>query len=491
MIPLYHREAVYRLDRQAMTLDAQPPCQLMARAARAAWNALTERWPEAHDLLILTGPGNNGGDAFALGTLALRARLNPRLIQLGGLDRQSSEAAACREDYLRHGGVMEAWQGELPVADVIVDGLLGIGLNKPLRDDWLRFIEAVNAHPAPVLSIDIPSGLHAETGRPLPEAVRAALTVTFIARKAGLYLADGPDCCGELLFDDLGLSRAARASESPALNLLQSADLHRPEPRRRNSHKYDYGSVLVIGGDRTLAGAALLAGQAALKAGVGLVRLCVHPDAVGSQLARAPELMCCGWDELEHHLPRASHLIVGPGLGRGNQAQALLHRLQDVDTPMLIDADALQPEYVAGLSGRPLLLTPHAGEAARMLGSDSDAVQDDRLAAVHALVDRYRATVLLKGQDSLIGQPQATPLLMAEGMPGMATAGMGDLLSGLTAGLWAQGMDPLDAAATAAFWQARAARHAARHQTQLSLTVTGVLEALGPAAGALGIDGDD
>ena len=482
MIPLYTRDAVYRLDRQAMTLDAQPSLQLMARAARAAWNRLTQRWPEARRLLILAGPGNNGGDAFALALYALQARLEPRVVTLGDLHRQSVEARRFREAYVESGGRVETWSGNLPAAEVLVDGLLGIGLDKPLRADWLALIDAVNAHPAPVLAIDIPSGLDAESGRPLPRAVRAAVTVTYIARKVGQYLADGPDHCGELRFEDLGLSSAARRSEAPAIEQLEAVDLRWPAPRRRNSHKYDQGSVLVIGGDRGMAGAAILSGLAALKAGAGLVRMCIHPQQQGSQLARAPELMCCGWDELERHLARASHLIVGPGLGNGERAQALLRRLQIVDKPMLIDADALHPDFIRGLSTRQRLLTPHAGEAARLLGCGSRDIAEDRLAALRQLSEDFRASVLLKGADSLVGSPGATPKFCLPGHPGMATAGMGDLLSGIAAALWAQGLEAETAVATASSWQAVAASRAVSGAWPATLTATAVLDHLGEAA---------
>ncbi len=486
MIPLFDPEAVYRLDRQAMTLDAQPSSQLMARAARAAWNRLTECWPEARQLLILAGPGNNGGDAFALALLALGARLSPRVLTLGDLSRQSPEAARFRQACERQGCAVEAWNGRLPEADLIVDGLLGIGLDKPLRADWLDLIDAVNDHPAPVLAIDIPSGLHGRTGQALPRAVRAAATVSFIARKTGQFLADGPDHCGELSFDDLGLSRAAAASETPAMEWALPKDLIWPLPRRRNSHKYDYGSVLVVGGDREMTGAAMMAGLAALKAGAGLVRLCVHPQQVGSQLALAPELMCCGWDELEQHLPRASLLLVGPGLGHSPEAGDLLRRLQAIDRPLLVDADALQPGFIRGLSSRQRLLTPHAGEAARLLESDTARVQQDRLQTLHHLSDSLGATVLLKGQDTLLGAPGRIPRLCNQGHPAMASAGMGDVLAGMVAGLWAQGLDPFEAATTGACWHVRAARLAMAPGWPSSLMATDLLSRLGEAAADLG-----
>jgi len=465
-----------------MTLDAQPSQQLMARAAQAAWNVLTEHWPEALDLLLLAGPGNNGGDAWALALLAKRGGLRPRVLFFGGLQRQSDEARFFREACEQQGIPAERFSGTLGHADLIVDGLLGIGLDKPLQGELLSLIETVNEHPAPVLALDLPSGLHAETGRPLPVAIRAERTVTFIARKTGQFLADGPDHCGQLLFDDLGLSSSARRSEPVALGLLEAADLSWPTPRSRNSHKYDYGSILVIGGDRNLAGAALMCGLAALKAGAGLVRLCLHPQALGSQLARAPELMCCGWGELDEQLERASLLVVGPGLGRGTEARELLQRLRTVELPMLIDADALQVDFVGGLATSERLLTPHAGEAARLLGQSSADIADDRLQALGDLVEEYRAIVLLKGQDSLLAAPGVTPLLSNRGHPGMATAGMGDVLSGMIAGLWAQGMEPLQAAATAAFWQGETARQLAEREWTASLTATGLVDSLAETA---------
>ena len=485
MIPLYHRSSVYRLDGQAMTLDAQPSRQLMARAAQAAWNALTEHWPEAMDLLILAGPGNNGGDAWALALLARRGGLRPRVLYFGDLQRQSAEARSFREACEQQGIPAEPYSGMLGQADLIVDGLLGIGLDKPLRGELRALIEVVVAHPAPVLALDIPSGLHAETGRPLPVAIHAERTVTFVARKTGQFLADGPDHCGLLHFDDLGLSRAARCSEPAALQLLQAADLAWPPPRPRNSHKYDYGSILVVGGDRDMAGAALMCGQAALQAGAGLVRLCLHPQVLGSQLARTPELMCCSWDELDEQLERTSLLVVGPGLGRGDRARELLRRLQSVKLPLLVDADALRADFLEGLTASERLLTPHAGEAARLLGRTSENVANDRLHVLGELQEAYHSIVLLKGQDTLLAAPGVTPLLCNRGHPGMATAGMGDVLSGMIAGLWAQGLDPLQAAATAAYWQGEAARRLAEREWGASLTATRLIGVLAQAAQGL------
>ncbi len=475
---LYSRQQVYRLDQLAIQEDTQPSRQLMHKAATAAWRTIQARFPECQNLLVLAGAGNNGGDGFAVAVMALQAGYQVSLVSMGDLDRQSEESRFYRDQFETMGGTIEPWVGILPEAGLVVDGLLGIGLNKTLDEDWQQLITAINQHPAPTLSIDIPSGLNADTGNPMPCAVEALLTVSFIGRKLGCFIADGPDYCGEILFADLGLSNQARDQVPPGCQTLQTDNIELPSPRKSNSHKNDYGHVLVIGGDRGMAGAVQLAGSAALRCGAGLVSLCVHPDNYAIAAARQAELMVSIWSDIEAQLARASVVVIGPGLGQSTAASQLLQRVSESQLPLVVDADALLPAFVGSLQSSQVVLTPHPGEAARLLDSTSNQVQQDRLQALQQLCSHWPHVSVLKGSGTLIGLLDQLPWLCTNGHPGMASAGMGDVLSGMIGGYLAQGLSPWQAARSAVLLHALAAEAFSREQDANSLIASDVIAAI-------------
>jgi NAD(P)H-hydrate epimerase len=322
------------------------------------------------------------------------------------------------------------------------------------------------------VAIDIPSGLNGLTGNPQPVAVMAQLTVTFIGAKTGQYLADGPDYCGELLFEDLGATTSRRQAFPAAIKVIDNCEL--PPPRRRNTHKNHYGNLLIIGGDQGMSGAVALAAQAALRTGAGLVTALVHPEC-RANLASFPEIMVLGWDALESRLSQASVVVVGPGLGDSAAAARCLQSLHRVDLPMVVDAGALKPEFLHALKSKRLVITPHPGEAATLLAGSSAEIQADRLKACNRLVETFAATCVLKGSGSLIGMQGAIPELNAGGNPGMASAGMGDVLSGIIAAMLGQGLTPFEAAKSAVFIHGLCAEYACADQDQTGLIASDVI----------------
>ncbi|MFV2030852.1 MAG: NAD(P)H-hydrate dehydratase [Gammaproteobacteria bacterium] len=445
---LYDKESVYRLDRAAVQRDGLSEIELMHRAGQRVWRAIGERWPGLSRITLFAGSGNNGGDAYVVALLAHGEGIEVQLIHRGEISRQSETSAHYRELWQQAGGDIQAWKQQEITGELIVDGLLGIGLSRHLDDDAQSVIQNINACPAPKVAIDIPSGLNADTGVAQPCAVQAELTVTFIGRKMGQYLADGPDYCGELVFDDLGVSSQTRASEPPALGVIDAGNIMLPARRKRNSYKNQFGHLLIIGGDRGMSGATMLAGTAALRAGAGLVSVLVHPECVHS-LSAAPELMVEGWDEIERKLEQADVILVGPGLGQSKAAKSCLKVLRPVNKPLVIDAGALDAAFLSGLASDQVVITPHPGEAAGLLSIDSKAVQADRIRASRQMVEAFEVVSVLKGAGTIVQHKGSTPAINVRGNPGMAVAGMGDVLAGMVAALMAQNLPALEAAKSA------------------------------------------
>jgi NAD(P)H-hydrate epimerase len=450
-LPLYTAAQVRELDRLSIEEAGIPGYTLMTRAGEACWQVLRSNWPAARRVSVLCGTGNNGGDGFVVARLALMAGLQVQLLQLGDAARIRGDAQNARADFLAAGGQVAAFGQAIPDApDVIVDAMLGTGLERPLTEEWLNAAHAVNASACPVLAIDIPSGLLADSGHVPGEAVRANVTVTFIGRKQGLFTGLGPDYTGEVCFDDLGVP-AVVSDRVPASAMLHAGPslAGLGGPRRRAAHKGDFGHVLVVGGGPGMAGAARLAGEAALRSGAGLVSLATHPQHASRIAASCPELISHAVAtprDLRPLLGRAGVVVIGPGLGRSGWAKSLLACVLDTKLPLVMDADALNLLAAHGSRRDNWILTPHPGEAGRLLQQTTATVQADRFAAARAIHDRHAGSVVLKGAGSIVYSESGPPAVCAAGNPGMATAGMGDVLSGVIGGLLAQGMPLADAA---------------------------------------------
>ncbi|MDF3935427.1 NAD(P)H-hydrate dehydratase [Pseudomonas citronellolis] len=434
--------------------------ELMQRAAHAAWRALRRRWPDAGRLTVLAGHGNNAGDGYLVAALAQRAGWNVRALAVGDTARLAGDAAGAHAEALAAGVAILPWHEHAELHGVLVDALLGTGLAGAVRDPYAAAIRRINASGLPVLAIDIPSGLGADTGQVLGCAVRADLTVTFIGLKFGLFTGEGPDHCGELVFDALDADTAPLPVERLATRLA-AENLVRLAARAKAAHKGLFGHLLVVGGDHGMGGAGLLAGEAALRSGAGLVSLVTRAAHVPAALARYPELMVRGVSssaEVLRAAERASVLVVGPGIGRNAWGRCLLSAAASLELPQVWDADALNllAERQVQRPNAALVLTPHPAEAARLLECTTAEVQADRAAAARELASRYQAVVVLKGVGSMVAAPDGRLALCSHGHPAMAGAGLGDVLSGVLGALLAQKMEAFDAACLAVWLHARA-----------------------------------
>jgi NAD(P)H-hydrate epimerase len=470
ILPLYRAEQVRELDRLAIESHGIDGYDLMRRAGRRAYEILRGRWPEARALTVCCGGGNNGGDGYVIARLALEDGLAVQLIAMKAPGELSGTAKQAADDWQALGGQVEPADERLR-GDVVVDALLGTGLDRPVRDDYARLIEHINDSQRPVLAVDVPSGLQADTGMPLGTCVRADATVTFIGRKRGLHTGQAGRYCGEVVFDDLSTPTAIHeALEADAELMTAGALAEALPPRPADTHKGDLGRLLIVGGNLGMAGAPILAGQAALRAGSGLVTLATRPEHANLAPGVQPELMSRGLatvDTLEPLLGRCDALAVGPGLGQDDWGRAMFESALRAGRPAVVDADALNLLAAHPVSAENLVLTPHPGEAARLLDCATTDIQADRFGAVSALVERYQAVVVLKGHGSIVGAPKRKTRLCPFGNPAMATAGMGDALTGIIAALLGQGLDPFHAACTGVLAHALAGDRAARGRRQI------------------------
>ncbi|MBP1472843.1 NAD(P)H-hydrate dehydratase [Frateuria sp. MAH-13] len=466
-----HRHALYTvaqvraLDRRAIDVLGIPGYELMRRAAAAAFASLRRHWPQAQRIAVYCGPGNNGGDGYLLALLAHEAGLAADVLALAEAAGEG-DAARARTACEQAGVPVRRWDGTSPLleADVHVDALYGTGLNRPPQPAAAALIERLNSGGKPILALDVPSGLNADTGHCPGVAIRASLTVSFIAAKRGLHTGQASAHTGRVELATLGLPESLW-QEAPDAYLLEAAVL---PPRPRDAHKGRNGHVLAIGGDHGTAGAIRLCGEAALRGGAGLVSVATQAEQLVALNAARPELMAHAVDgpqALEPLLERATVLAVGPGLGRGAWGHALWLTALDSALALVLDADGLNllaAEPRRFDPARQVVITPHPGEAARLLGCSVDDVERDRFAAVRGLAQRFGTLAVLKGAGSLIADADGRLDVCPWGNPGMASGGMGDLLTGLVAALLAQGCSARDAARLGVGLHARAGDLAAR-----------------------------
>jgi len=482
---LWTAAQVRELDRRAIEEHGIAGRELMERAGAGALDALLRRWPAARAVTVACGAGNNGGDGYVVARLARRAGLVVHALALVEPERLRGDAALACADFRRDGGEISLWDGDGdPGGDgPIVDALLGTGLDRELGGAFRAAVESINASARPVLALDLPSGLHADTGRVMGEAIRADLTVCFIGLKLGLFTGRGPALSGHVVFAGLGVPAGLDRGMDPAARRIGTAMLGSWLSRRpRDAHKGRFGHVLVIGGDRGMGGAARLAAEAALRAGAGLVSVATRPEHVCAVIAARPELMCRGVDgpdALDSLLARATVIAAGPGLGRSVWGRRLLEAALESGLPCVLDADALNLLSEAPRRSDRWVLTPHPGEAGRLLGSDAGAVEADRPAAARALRTRYGGVVVLKGAGTLVCGASDSLWLCDRGNPGMASGGMGDVLTGVIAGLAAQ-LGDLERAACAGVLVHALAGDDAAARGERGLAAGDLLEALRP-----------
>ena len=431
---------------------------LMQRAAAAGWRELLWRWPRAQRIAVVCGPGNNGGDGYELARLARQAGCEVALFQVGK-SGERDEARAAQAAWKKAGGaVSEYREHPLEGHDVIVDALFGIGLTRAPAGASQSAIRAINASAAGVLALDVPSGLDADRGSVPGDVVDADATISFICAKPGLYTGAGPDHAGSVTVDELQLPESLYAGVPPAAASLGAEAIAALLPRRaRTVHKGDCGHALLVGGDAGMGGALLLAARAAQRAGAGLLSLATRAEYAAAITAAQPELMCHALEtprDLRALFARANVIALGPGLGRAQWGRDVFSHALSSRLPMVIDADGLNWLAENPERREHWVLTPHPGEAARLLGTTTREIQADRFAAARALQEKFGGVIVLKGAGTIV-QGKLTSLC-SHGNPGMAVGGMGDVLCGLIAGLIAQGLSPESAACAGVTAHARA-----------------------------------
>jgi len=472
---LYRTEQVREFDRCAIQDLSIPGIDLMSRAGQAVFQCIRMQWPQTQSIVVFCGSGNNAGDGYIIAQLALEAGLSVIVYSLANLEKITGDALIAYQRYRRAKGVVIPFQGEpLNDIDVIVDALLGSGLDRPVTGLYEQAIAIINQSSARVIAVDNPSGLNTNTGSVMGCAVKADTTVTFIALKQGLFTGQAADYCGEIVYDSLGVPEVIFQGVLPtAVRVIKSSFLR----RERCSHKGHFGHVLIIGGDLGYSGAARLAGEAALRVGAGLVSIATRSEHAGLMNINRPELMCHGVtraEQLAELLDKASVVVIGPGLGQSSWAKDLFSQTLVARKPLVVDADGLNLLAQFPRTNPDWILTPHPGEAARLLKMSTATLQDDRFAAALELQAKYQGVVVLKGAGTLICSEEECGVSVS-GNPGMASGGMGDVLSGVIGGLVAQGLSLKEAAQQGAYGHGRAADLAAEQQGERGLLASDLM----------------
>ncbi|WP_028389242.1 bifunctional ADP-dependent NAD(P)H-hydrate dehydratase/NAD(P)H-hydrate epimerase [Legionella fairfieldensis] len=456
--------------------------ELMTRAGTCAFATLRELYPAVRTLSVFCGSGNNGGDGYVLARLAHEQGYMVVVNQYKTLEDLPPAARHAALQALAAGVIFQCIDEAIDSdAELIVDALLGIGLKGKVSGPLASAISQINDAQLPVFAMDVPSGLDADTGQIRGVGVRATTTVTFIGLKLGLMTGDGPDYSGEVICHDLQLGNCLTAL-SPAAYLLEDGLRQFLLPRRiRNAHKGLFGHVLIIGGNYGMPGSIDLAAQAALRVGAGMVTIATRPEYAKQALPLLPEAMIYGItdaEELNPLLGRATIGIIGPGLGEDNWAIALYNKALISQLPMVIDASALRLLAQNPQQDDNWILTPHPGEAASLLGCTTAEIQADRYQALLHLQNQYGGQVVLKGAGSLVATDESEVYLCDAGNPGMASAGMGDALSGIIAGLAAQGLTLSDAAKLGVWLHAQAGDIAATERGERGLLASDLISYL-------------
>jgi hydroxyethylthiazole kinase-like uncharacterized protein yjeF len=451
---LYSANTVQKIDQLAIAELNNVSIKLMNRAGMAAFDELVQAFGEPSLITVFCGTGNNAGDGYILAARAAQKCIPVQVVELLKTKKFSDDTLRARQYAIDNNACIVDFDSDLEIQQgVIVDCLLGIGYKGKLRKPYDQAIDLINAAELPVLSMDIPSGLNPNTGAVEDNAVTADLTVTFVAAKQGLFTGKGPALCGEVIYHSLDISEQLFDQFQPSAKLLNLFDLLELLPHFvGDEYKNQRGHCMIIGGDHGYGGAVSMAAEASLRVGSGLTSVATQPQHVSNILARSPEVMACGvisGQQLEPWLEKPSVLVVGPGLGRSAWSEQLLQKAVASGLPMVFDADALNiladGRVVKG-ADHAWVLTPHAGEAARLLGISVAEVEADRFQAAKTIQEKYNAVVVLKGPGTLVTGANQMTKVCPYGNPGMSTAGMGDLLSGIIGGLIAQGLSLQDAA---------------------------------------------
>ncbi len=455
MKTLYTSHQVKQVDILAAQYLKISSFELMKQAGKAFFNYVQH----FNSTLVVTGAGNNAGDGFICADLLMQSGKNVMVWNLVPIEKLPTDAYQAAQNYLKNGGTVinQKPQG---VFDCIVDALFGTGLCRDIEGVFAETVNWINSQNSPVVAVDIPSGLHADTGAICGCAVNADITVSIICYKAGQVTNYGKQQCGELSLEDLGIPYSFIQEVPSQLKLLDQSVLSNSQfNHKHNSHKGSFGQTVIVGGHDGMLGALLLAGKAALQSGCGLVEVVSNNKQAVMISIHCPELITAQDIKASRLLKNADVIAIGPGLGLNQQSKHVLEHCLSHKKPMVIDADALT--LVAGNYNfnHDVIITPHPKEAATLLATDVDSIQADRVKAAKELSKKYNAVTILKGSGTIVANPNGTCYICPFGYSGMATAGMGDVLTGMVASLLAQGFSAIKAAKTAVVWHALAAEN--------------------------------
>ncbi|MGJ8485290.1 NAD(P)H-hydrate dehydratase [Pseudoalteromonas sp. SYSU M81236] len=424
--------------------------ELMERAGQATYQHLLNYFPDTKKFVVLTGVGNNAGDGYVVARLAKHAGMQVTVIAAKPEQPLKGDALTAQQAWLELGGTITADLSSIKTADIIIDGLLGTGIQSEVREPFAQLIKAANESQVPVVAIDLPSGINADTGVVQGVAIKAALTVTFVGIKQGLVTGQGRAHTGELEFADLAIQDAFLQLTTPTAELINYKALSRLPKRDNNSHKTSHGKLLCIGGNAGTAGAIRLTAEAALRTGAGMVKVYTHSSSILPVSIGRPEIMVTD-THLISALEWASCIAIGPGLGQDAWSETTFETVMQYcftnNKPLVIDADALNliAQHASSFPLANTVITPHPGEAARLLNCHANDIEENRFHAVKQLARSYTTTCVLKGAGSLIADKNQT-WVCTDGNPALAVGGSGDVLTGIIAALIAQGLTTQQAA---------------------------------------------
>jgi len=447
---LYTAEQVRELDRITIEEHGVTGYSLMQRAAIFSYAVLKQYWPDANTIAVVCGAGNNAGDGYVLAKLAKDDGKQVSVINMFDPENLKGDAAVAYQDLLATKlKPIKFSTSVLDGVDIVVDALFGTGLDRDIEGQCYDLIKLINSNECPTISIDIPSGINADSGNTMSIAVNAEVTATFIGLKRGIFTSDGLAASGDIKFNDLDVPKEVyqqmNLDSSNATSRLSLENLNQDlKPRQRNSHKGHFGHALVIGGDAGYLGAARMAAEAAARVGSGLVSVATRAAHASLLTTMRPEIMSHAVETLDDLMPlikRATVIAIGPGLGKSEWAKLLFARVLELKLPIVIDADALNLLAEEEQASSLWVITPHPGEAARLLNVDTKTIQQDRFKSLELLHEKFQGPVVLKGCGTLVADTNGDSFICDAGNPGMSSGGMGDVLTGVIAGLIAQGIE--------------------------------------------------
>ncbi len=471
---LYLAEQVREMERLAIDEHAISGISLMRKAGRVVFELIQMHYI-SNDIVIFCGAGNNAGDGYVVATLALQAKLKVDVFYLSEPESLKGDAAIAYQDYIQAGGLAIAFNHHLDLNNcIVVDALLGTGLNREVSGNYAAAMAHINKSDCAVIAVDIPSGLNADTGAVFSCAVKADWTVSFIGQKQGMFTGFSPEYCGQIIYASLEVPEPIFQSISCASQLVDQPLLAK---RSRCAHKGNNGHVLVIGGEQGFSGAIKLAAEAALRIGAGLVSIATRASHSAYINLNRPELMCHGIEngnDLERLILKASVIVIGPGLGLSVWAKDLLQYVIESDKPLIVDADALNLLAKQPIYRNNWVLTPHPGEAGRLINCSTEQIAHDRFFAASQIQKKYGGVAVLKGAGSLINNGEEV-FISTTGNPGMASGGMGDVLAGMIAGLVAQKLSLTEATTAAVYLHGEAADLSAQQQGERGLLASDLM----------------